>query len=290
MRLATFRKDGSDRVGVVNNASILDVSRVAESMLDVIRGGEDAIREIGAELGRAPQFPLEAVSLLPPIPRPERNVMCLGLNYRVHVEEGARAGVKVSLPDSPVWFTKPASSLCGPYDELVLDMDLSVQYDWEVELALVIGKAGRRIKPSEALTYVHSYAVFNDLSIRDVQLRGGQWFKGKSLDRSSPLGPWLVTADEVGDPRTLELSCRVDGVVKQRDTVSSLLFDIATCIADISEVLTLQPGDVISTGTPAGVGFARVPPEFLRTGNVLESEIDRIGVLRNRVTAVERRA
>jgi 2-keto-4-pentenoate hydratase/2-oxohepta-3-ene-1,7-dioic acid hydratase in catechol pathway len=286
MRLATFELDGTERVGVIENGHVVDVSTSASSVLEVIQDGEEGLRRVRKALPGAPRIALERVRLRAPIPSPPKNILCLGLNYQWHVEEGVRAGAAVSLPDSPLWFTKMATSVCGPYDDIALDPTLSAEYDWEVELAVIIGRTGRRIHRNEALSYVHSYSVFNDLSMRDMQRRhGGQWFKSKSLDRSAPFGPWLVTADEVGDPSTLQLTCRVDGVVKQHDTASALIFDIATCIADISEVLTLDPGDVISTGTPGGVGFARVPPEFLQPGQLMESEIDRIGILRNRIVA-----
>ena len=284
MKLATFQFEGTDRVGVVENGHMVDVSTAIPSVLAVIQRGDDGIRRVREAMSRAPRVAIDRVRLRAPIPRPPKNILCLGLNYRWHVEEGARAGAAVSVPDSPLWFTKMATSVCGPFDDIALDAALSSEYDWEVELAVIIGRTGRRIRRDDALNYVHSYSVFNDLSMRDMQRRhGGQWFKSKSLDRSAPFGPWLVTADEIGDPGTLRLTCRVDGVLKQDDTASALIFDIATCIADISEVMTLEPGDVISTGTPGGVGFARTPPEFLRPGQTMESEIDRIGVLRNRI-------
>ena len=225
--------------------------------------------------------------LLAPIPRPLKNIFCTGLNYSEHITEGAdHTGADLQRPKYPVWFTKSSGSVCGPYDDITIEPRISTAYDWEVELAVVIGKAGRHVPRDKAYEHVHSYTVFNDFSVRDIQFRHGpppQWFKGKSWDGGSPMGPWLVTPDELGDPRALRVVCRVNGVVKQDSHTSLMIFDIPALIADITEVLTLEPGDIISTGTPSGVGFARTPPEFLRDGDVMETEVEKIGVLRNRI-------
>ncbi len=176
--------------------------------------------------------------------------------------------------------------MCGPYDDIPVDLNLSTQYDWEVELALVIGRVARRVPKERVAEYIHSYTVFNDFSIRDIQRRhGGQFFKGKSLDRASPLGPWLVTPDEVPDPQHLRVLCRINGAVKQDANTSDMIFDIPSMVADITDTLTLEPGDVIATGTPSGVGFARTPPEFLKPGDVMETEIEGVGLLRNRIVS-----
>jgi 2-keto-4-pentenoate hydratase/2-oxohepta-3-ene-1,7-dioic acid hydratase in catechol pathway len=274
-------------LGVIQGDGLIDISDVAGGeMLRLVEGGSALLERVqAATRDRRPSSTLAEARLLAPFPRPPKNILCLGLNYREHVAEGARAtSGNIRLPDYPVWFTKAVTSVCGPYEDICIDPAVSTQYDWEVELAVVIGREGRHIPRERALEYVHSYTVFNDFSVRDVQMRhGGQWFKGKSLDRSSPMGPWLVTPDELGDPASLTVTCRVNGVEKQRSNTSLMIFDIPTAIADISQVLTLEPGDVIATGTPSGVGFARTPPEFLRAGDVLETEIERIGVLRNRI-------
>jgi 2-keto-4-pentenoate hydratase/2-oxohepta-3-ene-1,7-dioic acid hydratase in catechol pathway len=249
-------------------------------MLDVIEAGPGSAERIESERADLPSVATADVRLRAPLPVPPRNIMCLGLNYKEHVAEATGA----PPPANPVWFTKAVTSVTGPFDDIHIDSSLSTAYDWEVELAVVIGTAGRGIAKADAMQHVYGYTVFNDFSVRDIQLQDGrQWFKGKSLDKASPMGPWLVTADELGDPSTLNVTCRVNGEVKQQSSTSLFIFDIATCIADISQVLTLQPGDIISTGTPSGVGFHRKPPERLVAGDVMETEIDRIGVLRNRI-------
>jgi len=286
MRLVTYRHQGQVRVGVVLGQDVADVSSVAPDMNALIQGGQQALDDARRAAESAAKAPLSQVQLLAPIPRPLKNVFCLGLNYREHVAEGARAGVRSSAdaPEYPVWFTKPATAVTGPYDDIAILPRISTQYDWEVELAVVIGKAARHVAKDKAYDYVHSYTIFNDFSVRDLQRRhGGQWFKGKSWDKGSPMGPWLITPDELGDPAKLQVICRVNGTVKQDSNTAMMIFDVPTQIADITEVLTLEPGDVISTGTPSGVGFARKPPEFLTNGDVMETEIEKIGVLRNRI-------
>lgn len=255
-------------------------------MISLVQAGAAGLEEARKAADSATtKLSLSDVTLLSPFPRPMKNILCLGLNYREHVAEGARAGVRDSgdAPKYPVWFTKAVTSVCGPYDDIRLDLDASDKYDWEVELAVVIGKEGRGIPKERAYEYVHSYTVFNDFSVRDWQRRHGQWFKGKSFDHGSPMGPWLITPDELGDPANLQVTCRVNGEVKQDANTSEMIFDIPTSIADISQGMTLEPGDIISTGTPSGVGFARTPPEFLKAGDLMETEVERIGVLRNRI-------
>jgi 2-keto-4-pentenoate hydratase/2-oxohepta-3-ene-1,7-dioic acid hydratase in catechol pathway len=287
MRLATFNWQGSDRVGMVEGDEIADVSGAAPSMQALVEGGEAALERARAAAGSAQRLKLDQVHLRAPFPRPAKNVFCLGLNYKEHAAEGARSrGVELRLPEYPMWFTKASTSVCGPYDDIAVDPSLSTEYDWEVELALIIGRAARRVAKEQALDYIHSYAVFNDFSIRDIQRRhGGQFFKGKSLDRASPLGPWLVTPEEVPEPQHLRVLCRVNGAVKQDANTSDMIFDIPSMVADITQVLTLEPGDIIATGTPSGVGFARTPPEFLKPGDVMETEIETIGVMRNRIVS-----
>lgn len=286
MRLVTYRHQGQPRAGVVIGDQVADVSSVAPDMNALIAGGAQALAEARHASETGAKTPLKEAQLLAPIPRPLKNVFCLGLNYREHVAEGAAAGVRSSAdaPEYPVWFTKPATAVCGPYDDIAIEPRISTQYDWEVELAVVIGKAAKHVPKEKAYEYVHSYTIFNDFSVRDLQRRhGGQWFKGKSWDKGSPMGPWLITPDELGDPEKLQVTCRVNGAVKQDSNTSMMIFDIPTQIADITQVLTLEPGDVISTGTPSGVGFARKPPEFLKNGDIMETEIQNIGVLRNKI-------
>jgi 2-keto-4-pentenoate hydratase/2-oxohepta-3-ene-1,7-dioic acid hydratase in catechol pathway len=229
------------------------------------------------------------VQLLAPIPRPRKNVFCVGRNYAEHAAESLRAiGQEVKLPQFPNIFTKAVTAVTGPTSEIAIDPAVSERIDWEVELAVIIGPGGRGISREEAMGHVWGYTVLNDVSARDLQNRSGvQWFIGKSLDGSCPMGPWIVTADELRDPTNLRLRLLVNGVVKQEDTTAHMIFDIPTLLADISRGMTLEPGDILATGTPAGVGFARTPPEFLRPGDVMESEIEGIGAMRNHVVAAQ---
>jgi 2-keto-4-pentenoate hydratase/2-oxohepta-3-ene-1,7-dioic acid hydratase in catechol pathway len=219
-------------------------------------------------------------------------VVAVGRNYKEHVEEAARSRrQEIPLPEHPVFFTKRASAVIGPEAPIPWDAKLTEGLDWEAELAVVFGRRGTNIPPAQVFDYVFGYTCANDISARDLQSKrhGGQWFKGKSLDGSCPLGPWIVTADELLNPHDLEIVCRVNGQVKQRSNTRMMIFDIPAMAAELSAGLTLEPGDVFLTGTPSGVGFARTPPEFLRPGDVVEVEIQGIGVLRNRVVAVEAR-
>jgi 2-keto-4-pentenoate hydratase/2-oxohepta-3-ene-1,7-dioic acid hydratase in catechol pathway len=288
MRLVTYSQGGQQRIGVVDGQEVVDISSVAPNMIALVELGQAGLDAAAAAAKSGARAALDSVKLLSPFPRPLKNVLCLGLNYREHVAEGFRAGSRDSAdaPTYPVWFTKAVTSVCGPYDDIVAEAAVSDKYDWEVELALVIGKTGRHISKEKAFEYIHSYTVFNDFSVRDVQRKhGGQFFKGKSMDKSSPMGPWLMTPDELGDPEKLDVECRVNGEVKQSSNTSLMIFDIATSIADISNIMTLEPGDIISTGTPSGVGFARTPPEYLKAGDVMETEVKGLGVLRNRIVA-----
>ncbi len=299
MRLATFRDAEGARIGVVRGEEIVDVGRAAlfageepppelRDMLALIAAGAEALRRVGAlaEQARGEVVrPLAAVELLAPIPRPRKNVFCLGRNYAEHAAESLRAiGQEVQLPAYPNVFTKAPTALTGPYADIPYDATVTERLDWEVELAVVIGRAGRHIAPERALDHVFGYTILNDVTARDIQNKAGvQWFQGKSLDASSPMGPWIVTADAIANPRDLRLALRVNGATKQDASTAEMLFDVPAIIATLTRVLTLEPGDVIATGTPSGVGFARTPPEFLRPGDVMETEIAGIGTLRNRI-------
>jgi 2-keto-4-pentenoate hydratase/2-oxohepta-3-ene-1,7-dioic acid hydratase in catechol pathway len=227
--------------------------------------------------------PLHGVTLDAPV-RPARNVFCVGRNYLEHAKEGARAaGRELKLPGVPTFFTKAPTAIAAPGATLHLDARLSSEYDFEAELAIVIGVQCKDVSENEALRVVFGYTCFNDVTARNLQREHGQWFKGKSLDGTAPLGPWIVTPDEVGDPQHLEIRFRLNGVEKQHANTSQMIFRIPRLIAELAKGMTLLPGDVIATGTPEGVGFARTPPEFLADGDVMEVEIERIGVLRNAV-------
>jgi 2-keto-4-pentenoate hydratase/2-oxohepta-3-ene-1,7-dioic acid hydratase in catechol pathway len=210
--------------------------------------------------------------------------MCIGRNYSDHISEVAETRAFVEYtPEYPVFFTKPYTAIIGPEANIIIDPQASTQVDWEAELAVVIGKQGRHISEKEALDYVFGYMCANDVTARDMQKNHEQWFIGKSLDTFCPLGPWLVTADEIGDPQNLEIQLRVNGETKQHANTKQMIFKIAQQIAWLSKGITLEPGDIILTGTPSGVGFARKPPEYLKVGDVVEVEIEKIGILRNHV-------
>jgi len=230
---------------------------------------------------------MSQVQKLAPIPQPVRNVFCVGRNYADHVKEGAAAlRADLKLPTVPQFFSKATLTVIGPGAEVRLDRKLTQKLDYEVELAVIIGRGGRDIAASEALEHVFGYSIANDVTARDLQRRHDQWFKGKSLDTTLPLGPCIVSSDEISDPKVLELSLTVNGQERQRARVEQMIFDIPTIIASLSAGLTLLPGDIIATGTPSGVGFAMTPPQYLHDGDEMLARIDRIGELRNRVVEV----
>jgi 2-keto-4-pentenoate hydratase/2-oxohepta-3-ene-1,7-dioic acid hydratase in catechol pathway len=292
MRLVTFHADPGPRLGALVDDGVVDLARASngelpDSMLGLIDAGPsawDRARDLLARAGAA-SVPLASAKLLAPIPRPRKNVVCLGLNYRDHAEEAARAaGKPLKLPEHPIYFTKPPTSVVGPDEAIVYDPSLTTEVDWEVELTLVIGKAGRDIAPERVAEHLFGYTAGNDVSARELQFRhGGQWFKGKSLDTFAPIRPCIVTTDELTDAGNLDVRCRVNGVEKQSSNTRELIFDIPSMVSILSAGVTLEPGDLIMTGTPHGVGFARTPPEFLQNGDVVEVEIEGIGMLRNPV-------
>ncbi len=229
---------------------------------------------------------LDTVSLRAPLV-PARNIVCVGLNYADHVAESQSVSGS-NLPAFPVVFTKPPSCVIGPDEEIPWHGHVSTAIDWEVELAMIIGRSGRDIDGASALDHVFGYTVANDVTARDLQQRHGQWYKGKGLDGFCPLGPVVVTSDDLGDPHVLDISLRVNGVEKQRANTSQLIFRLPRLIAEWSAGMTLNAGDILLTGTPSGVGIGRKPPEFLKPGDVVEAEIAGIGVLRNRVGGTDR--
>lgn len=288
MHLITCRHQNRERLGVLQGDAVTLLPQEAgwpASMLDLIAAGPTFLTRLRAELPRlTTRIAADKIELLAPIPRPRKNVMCLGLNYRDHAEESARAkGLPIELPEHPVVFTKSPTSVTAPGAGVPAHAGVTRELDWEVELGVVIGTGGRAIPRAQALAHVFGYTVINDLSARDLQFRHKQWFLGKSLDGFCPMGPALVTADEIPDPQRLRLACRVNGVAKQDSSTAQMIFDVATIIETLSRGMTLEAGDVIATGTPAGVGFARQPPEFLKPRDVVECEIENIGVLRNRI-------
>jgi 2-keto-4-pentenoate hydratase/2-oxohepta-3-ene-1,7-dioic acid hydratase in catechol pathway len=277
MRFVSFLHEGVVRPGILDGAVIRPL--VTHTLIDYI-GFPEADR---ARAKTRETIPLEKARLLPPV-RPRKNVFCVGRNYLDHAAEIARTrGSELRLPSVPTFFTKAPTALAGPDETLELSADVSSEYDWEAELAIVVGERCRDVTEERALGVVFGYTCFNDVTARDLQRAHQQWFKGKSLDHTAPLGPWIVGPAEIGDPQRLDISLRVNGVTKQRSNTSRMIFDVRRIIAALSRGLTLEPGDVIATGTPDGVGMARTPPEFLKDGDVMEVEIERIGMLRNAV-------
>jgi 2-keto-4-pentenoate hydratase/2-oxohepta-3-ene-1,7-dioic acid hydratase in catechol pathway len=287
MKLVTYAPlpSGSPRPGILlDDNTIVEASGFA-TMLDIIQGGAAAMAKLN-ELAAKPatKVKLADVKLLAPIPRPSKNVFCVGWNYLEHFEEGARKlEEKRELPKYPVFFSKTPTAVNDPTGTIPFDAAISTSLDWEVELGVVIGPGGKNISEADAMKHVFGYTVMNDVTWRDVQRRhGGQWHKGKSFDGTCPMGPVIVTADSL-DHTNLKVECRVNGVVKQSSNTKFMYFKVPRLIADLSLGMTLEAGDLISSGTPEGVGFARTPPEFLKPGDLLETEIEGIGVLRNPV-------
>ena len=229
--------------------------------------------------GRDLVTPLARTRLLAPIPRPRKNIFCMGRNYAEHAKESGSA-----VPGVPVFFTKPPTCVVGP-DADVVHHAVTHALDYEVELAVVIGKRGGDIPEERALDYVFGYTIMNDITARDLQRRHEQWFKGKSLDTFAPLGPAVVHRSAILDPQNLRLTMRVNGEVRQNASTRSMVFSVAQLIAVLSGGMTLEPGDILATGTPEGVAMGRTPPPWLRPGDVVEAEINGIGVLRNRIVS-----
>lgn len=289
MRLITFRDERGVHLGALHGDGVVALDAVAPDMLTLIDGGAAALDRARAELERAAEArPLDQLRLLAPIPRPRQNVICLGMNYAAHAIESMRArGREPQLPSHPVFFTKAPGAICGPDDDIPLDPRVTGQLDYEVELALVIGRGGKNIAAADALDHVFGYTIVNDISARDLQAQHQQFFKSKSLDRGCPIGPWIVTADEIPDPGALGIRLRLNGETRQDSHTGDLIFGIPALIESLSLGMTIEPGTLIATGTPSGVGLGRTPPEFLRPGDLIEAEIDRIGTLRNRVVAAQ---
>lgn len=294
MRLLTYERGGAPRLGLLLSDRVVDLveassGAIPDSMLALIEAGAPALegaRKLGEALAddanalAAASLPLAETRLLAPIPVPRRNVVCVGLNYAEHASESR---ITTGLPEYAVFFTKPPSTVIGPEAAIPWYPHVSTRIDWEVELVVVIGRRGRDIEEEQALDYVFGYTVGNDVTARDLQARHQQWYKGKGLDGFCPLGPRIVTADELSDPQNVRLQLRVNGATKQDASTSDMVFGVAKLIAVWSQGMTLEPGDLLMTGTPSGVGFARKPPEYLQPGDVVEAEIDAIGVLRNTV-------
>ncbi|HZQ38756.1 MAG TPA: fumarylacetoacetate hydrolase family protein, partial [Dehalococcoidia bacterium] len=277
MRLVSYLDaSGDDRAGIVRGDAIIDLvfwGRAARRTLpqtinNLIEMGPEGLEGARAALEAAGNYPIGSNGILPlegarltaPIPNPRRNIICLGRNYVEHALESAAArGTATPPPAHPVYFTKATTAINGPFDPIPYDPAFSTEIDWEVELGVILGTGGRNILEERALDHVFGYTVINDVTARDLQNRHLQWHLGKSFDGSCPMGPWIVTADDLPDPHTLRISLRVNGVTKQDSNTSYMAFRIPRIVKEVSAGLRLEPGDVILTGTPSGVGFARKP-------------------------------
>ncbi|MCI2422323.1 fumarylacetoacetate hydrolase family protein [Saccharopolyspora sp. K220] len=293
MKLVTFSAGAEERVGVVDAARgvISEVTGLLPEGIGVLGLIEDWARWgplLEREVAHVAEVSLDAVTLLAPIPVPRRNIFCVGKNYREHAAEFGRSGYDTperseELPDKPIVFSKATTSVTGPHADVQSHPGVTCELDYEGELGVIIGRGGRGISREQAFGHVWGYTLVNDVTARDLQRDHKQWLLGKSLDTHCPMGPYAVSADEIVDVAALELETTVNGEVRQFALLKNLIFDIPELIATVSAGITLLPGDVIATGTPAGVGIGYDPPKFLRRGDVVEVSVTGLGRLRNRI-------
>ncbi|MBN1370466.1 MAG: fumarylacetoacetate hydrolase family protein [Anaerolineaceae bacterium] len=278
MKLVTYATPQGSHLGVLAGEHILPLPG---AMLEFIQSGPQRWEAAQADLseGRLPFFSAESARLLAPLPNPGK-VVGIGLNYMDHCREQ-----KVAVPDRPIVFTKFNTAIIGPEEVITWSRSVTNQVDFEVELGVVIGQSARCVPLEKALQYVFGYTVVNDVSARDLQFSDRQWVRAKSLDTFCPIGPVIVTADEIPDPQALRLACRLNGQTMQDSTTAEMIFGVAELISRLSHSFTLLPGDIIATGTPDGVGMFRKPQVFMQDGDVVETEVEGIGVLRNLVSA-----
>jgi 2-keto-4-pentenoate hydratase/2-oxohepta-3-ene-1,7-dioic acid hydratase in catechol pathway len=284
MKLLTFYRHELQRLGVIVEDQILDLNEALDNkwtMLDLLDEGKNGFSLVSEAIESANKSNLLSLNehrISAPIPRTRKNIVCLGLNYAEHVKEG---GSNRDLPPHPVFFTKPTTSITGPYDPVIYNKAVQ-RLDYEVELAFVIGKEGKYISKEDALDHIAGYTVFQDISARTLQSQHNQWYRGKSQDTFAPMGPYLVTPDEVGNPQDLDLWCKVNGETRQKANSMDMIFDIKTIISTLSDGITLEVGDVFATGTPSGVGAAH-PKGLLNVGDIIESGVEKVGTLKNKV-------
>lgn len=284
MKIISYLENNNVRLGVVNNEQVININEIFTDMLSIINQGNDGVEAIKEYISKNNNETLDIhkVQLLPPIPELKRNIICIGWNYLKHFEE--RYQQDIELPTKPTVFTKATGAVAGPYENIPSMKNFTNKLDYEAELAVVIGKEGSNIDVDTAENYIFGYMAANDLSARDVQQQhGGQWFMGKSMDKSCPMGPWIVTRDEIDDVQNLSISCKVNGEIVQSSNTSLMIFSINEIISTLSKAMTLKPGDIILTGTPSGVGFRRNPPLFLKDGDVVEVNIEQVGTIKNKI-------
>ncbi len=302
MKLLTYKtQDTEPRLGFIHNNQVIDMEDFGEisnfplpnDMLDLIDMGFEIIEEITEMVAETPEnffeeisYELSEVILLAPIEKPRKNIIGIGLNYTEHVAESARTlDTTGKLPQKPIIFSKPPTTVTATNTSIIKNTKLTEQLDWEVELAVIIGKKSKYVANAEAMDYVFGYTVINDISARDCR-REGQWIVSKGQDTFAPMGPYLVTKDEIENPHNLNLSLKLNGVEKQNSNTKFLLFNINDLIEDLSIVFTLEPGDIIATGTPAGVGAGRNPQEWMYDGDVVEATVEGIGTITNTVKEI----
>jgi 2-keto-4-pentenoate hydratase/2-oxohepta-3-ene-1,7-dioic acid hydratase in catechol pathway len=283
MKLARFTTEGTTRIGKVVGDQIVDLCAACPSipndMISLLSAGARALLLVEQVQDGPAIYPLSHVHLEAPIPNPSK-YLAIGLNYRSHLEEVSQVGVRSF--DSQIWFNKQTSCICGPYDPIHMPL-VSKQLDWEVELCVVIGARCRHVQVDQAPEVIAGYMVANDVSVRDWQMMTPTWTLGKSFDTHGPIGPWLVTTDEIRDPHNLALRLTVNGIERQNSSTRLMIRNVYQQIAHLTEVMTLVPGDLLATGTPEGVGFTMKPPMFLRVGDVVRAEVERIGYIESRV-------
>ncbi len=281
MKLARFDAGDGVRLGVVTGNDIADVTGsagVPKTMIEVIAGGDASLKSLAAAVENARRRPLGSVRLLAPLERPGK-YLAIGLNYRSHAAESADLGIAAA--PKQMWFNKQTSCLSGPFD--IIEPGPSQALDYEVELAVIIGRMARDVAARDALDFVFGYAVANDVTARDWQMHSPTWTIGKSFDTHGPIGPWIVTADEIPDPHELNLRCMVNDEQRQASNTRNLIHSINDQIAYLSSAFTLEPGDILATGTPEGIGAAQKPPRFLKSGDIVRCEIEGIGAIENKV-------
>lgn len=302
MKLLTYKtNDSGSRLGFIHNDRVVDMEDfggihnfpLPDDMLDLIDMGYEIIAEINDMIADTrPQdfdaisYDMNAVTILAPIEKPRKNIVGIGLNYTEHVAESARTlDTTGKLPAKPIIFSKPPTTVTGTNTNILLNTKLTQQLDWECELAVIIGKKGKYVPKEDALDYVFGYTVINDISARDCR-REGQWIVSKGQDTFAPMGPVLVTKDEIENPHNLNLSLKLNGVEKQNSNTKFMLFNINDLVEDLSTVFTLEPGDIIATGTPAGVGAGRNPQEWMHDGDIVEATVEGIGTIVNTIKEI----
>ncbi len=302
MKLLTYKTaDTEPRLGFIHNNQVIDMEDFGDisnfplpnDMLDLIDLGFEIIEEITEMISETPEnffeeisYEMEEVTLLAPIEKPRKNIIGIGLNYTEHVAESARTlDTTGKLPQKPIIFSKPPTTVTATNTNIIKNTKLTSQLDWEVELAVVVGKKGKYVSNADAIDYVFGYTVINDISARDCR-REGQWIVSKGQDTFAPMGPYLVTKDEIENPHNLNLSLKVNGVEKQNSNTQFLLFNINDLIEDLSIVFTLEPGDIIATGTPSGVGAGRDPQEWMYDGDIVEATVEGIGTIVNTIKEI----